>query len=324
MEPKTSKISTKSRNMPCKVYVIIVTFNGVKWIDRCLDSLRKSDYPVQVIVIDNGSTDGTVERIKQYKNVELIESDKNLGFGIANNIGIKKALEYDSDYLFLLNQDAWIEPKTIEVLVRIAENNRDFGILSPVHLNGEGSALDYQFSTYIDPDQCPGFISDVYLDNHKEVYTSNSVNAAAWLVRKRVFEDVGLFDEMFFMYGEDDNLIDRAKHHGYKIGISPNTIIYHDREHRPRKKGNIRKNYRQQINRMKVIALNPGFSTADKIFLLFRKSMSDFIRNVKSLHILPGVKNIAVLFYGIYYSVRYKNRHVELSKQIQTLSDARP
>ena len=93
-----------------KIFAIVVTYNGMRWYDRCFGSLRNSDMPVETIVIDNASTDETVSYIKEhFHEVCLIESKENLGFAKANNIGIKRALDNGADYVFLLNQDAWVE-----------------------------------------------------------------------------------------------------------------------------------------------------------------------------------------------------------------------
>ena len=86
-----------------KVLVIIVSYNFERWIDRCLNSLRHSEYPIDVLVIDNGSKDQTIQRIKNdFPEIRLIESPENLGFGKANNIGMKIALEEGYQYVFLL------------------------------------------------------------------------------------------------------------------------------------------------------------------------------------------------------------------------------
>ena len=98
-----------------KVAIIIVTWNGMKWIDKCLSSIRQSCLPVTVFLVDNNSTDGTQSYIsKNYSEVKLTLSNKNLGFGQANNIAIQQAFEDGFDYYFLLNQDAYIKPDTIE------------------------------------------------------------------------------------------------------------------------------------------------------------------------------------------------------------------
>jgi len=299
-----------SEQLSQKVHVIVVTYNGIEWIDKCLGSLERSVYPVEIIVIDNGSEDGTLEFIeKNYQNIDLIKSNKNLGFGAANNIGIKKALENGSEYIFLLNQDAWIESTTIRILVNIAEKNTKFGIISPMHLDRNGTALDYLFSTYIDSSQCPDMISDIYLRKEKELYSLDMVNAAAWLVSKSVFRDVGYFDDLFFMYGEDDNFADRTIYHGYEIGVTPKTCIYHDREDKMINQKEARLDYSTQLKRMKRIVLNPNITYFGKQYLLFRKSMSDALLNIQTGHLKASLKNLKIFFLGCYYNIRYHNHY---------------
>lgn len=110
------------------IKAIIVTYNPAQWLDKCLGSLKKSSVKLDVIVIDNGSTDGSIEIIKNdYPNVRLIINSENKGFGAANNQGLSIALNERADYAFLLNQDAWIEPNTIEKLIEVSQNNKGFG-----------------------------------------------------------------------------------------------------------------------------------------------------------------------------------------------------
>ena len=90
-----------------KVLVIIITYNFEPWINRCLGSLAQSDYPVDTIVLDNGSTDQTVHHLRiNYPHIRLIENRANLGFGRANNIGMQIAMTEGYDFVFLMNQDA--------------------------------------------------------------------------------------------------------------------------------------------------------------------------------------------------------------------------
>ena len=214
-----------------KTYIIIVTYNGEKWIQKCLSSVMKSDIKHNIIVIDNASNDNTSNIIKDYfPEVELIENTENIGFGRANNIGIKKAYDESADFIFLLNQDAYVEKDTIRKLVNIAKSNQNFGIISPVHLNGNGDALDFNFSNYIVPRHCQGFYSDLYLNNLSDsVYQVKFVNAAAWLISRQCIETIGGFNPIFDMYGEDDNYIHRVYYHGFMVGIYPFARIFHDR-----------------------------------------------------------------------------------------------
>ena len=104
-----------------KVYVIIVWYNGAKWVTRNIQSLLNSNIPVQIICIDNCSTDQTETLLKQFPRITYIKAPSNLGFGKANNIGIDLALKQQADYVFLLNQDTWIYPETIENLVNAVQ-----------------------------------------------------------------------------------------------------------------------------------------------------------------------------------------------------------
>jgi GT2 family glycosyltransferase len=140
----------KHHNRKKNLSVVIVTYNGKKWIDKCIQSLINSSFPVDIIVVDNNSIDSTSDYVIQnYKNVQIIQLIKNYGFGRGNNIGIKSAIERNADYIFLLNQDAWVEENTLRVLLDLHKNNPEFGIISPLHMNGSGEKLDELFQTYL-------------------------------------------------------------------------------------------------------------------------------------------------------------------------------
>lgn len=206
--------------MQQKVVVIIVTYNGSKWLNKCLQSLVQSILPVSVIAIDNASTDDSVAILRQFPFVEVFQSETNLGFGKANNIGIQKALEQNFDYCFLLNQDTWIEPNTLQNLVAVALENEKFGIISPLHFSPDETSLDVNFEMYWKRSTIS--ISE----NVDEV---PFVNAAAWLLSRELIEKVGYFEPMFNHYGEDRNYSDRVRFHGFKTVIVKNSKIYHDR-----------------------------------------------------------------------------------------------
>lgn len=210
-----------------KFCIVIVTYNGSQWLQRCLDSCKQ--YPM--IIVDNASQDNTINIIRNSEaNYQLIELEKNLGFGRANNVGIQHALELGVDYVFLLNQDAYLTPGTLEKLIEVHSSSPDFGILSPIHLNGDGTAVDLNFSNHVGARRNPDFYSDFILQKElQSVYEFDFVNAAAWLISSNALRTVGGFHPEFFMYGEDDNLCDRMRFHGFKIGVIPNVFIQHDR-----------------------------------------------------------------------------------------------
>ncbi|MFN6178835.1 MAG: glycosyltransferase family 2 protein [Flavobacteriales bacterium] len=216
------------------VTAIVVTYNGMQWVDRCLGSLRASLLPVRTIVVDNGSTDGTPAHIEQhFPEVELVRAERNLGFGQANNRGMRMALDRGDDHVFLLNQDAWVRPDTIGRLVERAAAEPGHGVLSPLHLNGAGDALDLAFSNFIIPQRCPGLYSDLALGRAAgRTYVAEFVNAAAWLITRQCLLTVGGFNPTFFHYSEDDDYLHRLHFHGLKCGIVPAVTVHHDREER--------------------------------------------------------------------------------------------
>jgi GT2 family glycosyltransferase len=216
------------------IVVVVVAYNGMAWADRCFGSLRASSHPVQVMVIDNGSTDGTPDHIRKvYPEVELFRSDTNLGFGQANNKGMRWALDNGADHVFLLNQDAWVLPDTIRKLVDAAGSQPAYGILSPLQMNGAGSALDNNFAHFISDDRCPGLLTDLSAASCGDrIYEARFVNAAAWLITRECLMTIGGFDPSFFHYTEDNNYVDRLHYHGLKLGVLPSAIIHHDRDQR--------------------------------------------------------------------------------------------
>jgi len=220
-----------------KCTIIVVTYNGKKeWYDKCFQSLFSSSIPLDIIVIDNKSTDDSVSYItNKFPEIKLIQSDENLGFAKANNIGLSIAYKDNADYFFLLNQDAWVEPDTVEALIAVAEKEQDFGILSPIHLTADKTSFDSGFRNYFHHDSDTIYAyENLYLKKEEPIlYESRFVNAAAWLITRKCVEIVGGFDTILFRhYGEDDNYCQRVLFHNLKIGIVPSATICHDRINR--------------------------------------------------------------------------------------------
>lgn len=215
------------------VYFIIVTYNAMKWAERCFTSLRHSNVPVQCIVIDNGSTDGTQEYIRTtFPEVDFIQSAENLGFGKANNVGIEKAYKKGADFFYLMNQDAWLYPDSIEKLLAIYNNypNKDeIGIISPMHIDGTEKKLDIFLDKYIALNfEKTRLISDLYFQTLKPYYELDFINAAHWLLPKETIHVVGGFNPLFFHYGEDNEYVNRLKYHKKKTILVPASKVVHD------------------------------------------------------------------------------------------------
>lgn len=235
-----------------KVLAIIVTYNGTQWYDRCFSSLVASTIPIDIYVVDNASSDGSADYIKSnFPNIHLVNSNINLGFGQANNKGMRYALDNGYNYVFLLNQDAWlVQDNALEQLVKCHINNTRYGILSPLQLYGSGLQIvqDMEFHFVESQTADSDFISDLrFTDKLKEVYTINYICAASWLIPCTVLKEIGGFDPIFFHYGEDNNYMQRITYHGYDMGVCPQVSVCHDIEYRSPDYGSNNNNWKKDF-----------------------------------------------------------------------------
>ena len=206
----------------------------MKWVDRCLTSLEEVKVDHDVVVVDNLSTDGTQDYIKKhYPNVIFYQNKENTGFGAANNIGLQMALDKGYDYVYLLNQDAWIKEGCIEELITVQKKHPEYGVISPFQVQANMKSLDNNFARNVCSYQAnKDLVSDLYFNNRKDIYEVPFVMAAHWLISRECLKQVGGFSPSFHHYGEDDNYLERVNYHGFKIGISPLAIGVHDRADR--------------------------------------------------------------------------------------------
>lgn len=132
------------------------------------------------------------------------------------------------DFFFLLNQDAYIKPDTINQLLAITENE-EYAIISPMHFNGNGTAVDFYFRDYV-LGKCADYLDDVTIGNKiKPAYESDFIPAAGWLLPRKTVNEIGGFEPLFYHYGEDDNYCSRVRFHQRKIVFATQAVMLHDR-----------------------------------------------------------------------------------------------
>ena len=204
-----------------KVSIIIVNYNGKELLQKCLDSLLKVNYDnFEIILVDNNSTDGTVEFItKNYPSLIIIKLDSNKGFAEPNNVAAKIS---KGKYLLFLNNDTVVTPNFISEMVKVMETDKKIAVCQSLLLKPDGSV-----------DSSGDFIDHlgvVYNSKTKidEIREVSSARGASMLVRSDIFEKLDGFDQKFFITFEDVDLCWRSWILGYRVLIIPTSIVYHE------------------------------------------------------------------------------------------------
>ena len=215
---------------------MIVTLNNQSAILPCLNSIKvnlKRD--VKIFVVDNASTDGTLKIVEEnFPRVIIIRNKRNLGFAKANNQALKQV---KGNYIFLLNPDTEVKGSALEEMVAYMENHDEVGILGPKLLNAGGKvqkeitpfpALLDMILILLKLHRIAPFKSLVYPNyDYDKIQESDHLMGSALLIRKEVFDKIGLFDENFFLWFEETDLEKRAKEAGFKVVYYPKAVVKH-------------------------------------------------------------------------------------------------
>jgi GT2 family glycosyltransferase len=210
------------------VYVIIPSWNGRSHIADSITSVLKQTIPVHLIVVDNGSTDGSVAFItKEFPEVELIQHSTNRGFSGGINPGFKAAIERDIPYVISFNNDAVADPAWAEHLKRTLDEHGSYGMATCKFVS-EHDTFDSTGECYTHwglpyPRGRGEPVSSTY-DNQTEILAATG---GATMMRTAMLKEIGLFDEDFFAYYEDVDLSLRAQLAGWKIRLVPEAIVRH-------------------------------------------------------------------------------------------------
>jgi GT2 family glycosyltransferase len=212
-----------------KVYIVIPNWNGATRLRTCLDSLRDQTQQHQVIVVDNGSVDGSVDIIqKEYPKAILIQHDKNKGFAGGVNPGIKYAINESAKYVALLNNDAVADKSWLKHLVEFLETYPKAGIVAAKMLDERGQHIDSTGECYT--------IWGLPFPRGKDEADENQYDKERWIFgasggasiyRIKMLEQIGLFDEDFFAYYEDVDISFRAQLAGWRVGYEPKSKVSH-------------------------------------------------------------------------------------------------
>ena len=220
---------------PPHVAIVILNWNREADTLECLESLARIDYPsFSVLVVDNGSTDGSPDAIERWGRenlpLTLIRNAENRGFVRGSNQGMRHALATGTDYVFLLNNDTVVEPDVLVNLVRAAERSDDIGMAGPkIYKYGEERVLDSAGTRTI-PWLAQGFLQGHGEEDRGQFDSSAEmpyITGTALLVKRAVLEKAGMMDEDYFHYFDDFDWGVRTRKAGYRLLMAPEAAIYH-------------------------------------------------------------------------------------------------
>lgn len=274
------------------VSIIILNWNGKRYLKKCLDSVLKQNYNnFEIILVDNASTDGSIEFIKKgYRNeitlkkIKLILNSRNYGFAEGNNIGIAHA---HGRYLVFLNQDTYVDKNWLINLVSYAQKNKKLGICGPKILDydnpkiiqSKGSELDFLGTPYH-----RGF-NEIDKNMPEDPKIVSFICGAAFLVKREVLNKLSYcFDPSYFAYFEEVDLCWRAKLLGYECVYVPSAVIYH------KGKGPVSEKFIFLNARNKILSFKKNIAPPLRAFFVFLV----FLRGAVSLLYWFSKKKISI------------------------------
>ena len=223
---------TMKEQMSKSVYIIILNWNDHQDTIECVESCLKLDYsPYEIVIVDNASKDDSENILrKTFPNLKLIQTGSNLGYAGGNNAGIRYALEKNSDYIWLLNNDTVADPHALSVLVAYADENPSVGMVGSKILSYfEPTLLLYaggivNRSTGVTEHIGYGCPDKNQFDQARD---TRYVTGCSLLVKRKVVEDIGLMNEAYFLYFEETEWCAKTIDKGYRLRYAPESIVYH-------------------------------------------------------------------------------------------------
>lgn len=226
-----------------KIAIVVLNYKGLEETLECLESLRRCsriNYDIEIIVVENGSDDGSFEALSKIKDIHLVANNKNLGFSGGMNSGIKYALKRRTNYIIILNNDTIVDKNLV---LNLAKSAKSADIVAPKIYFAPG--FEFHKDRYkkqdlgkviwyaggsIDWKNILGIHTGVDKVDKGQFSKSKEIDfatGACMLIKKDVFGKIGYLDDKYFLYLEDMDFCVRAKKAGFKIKFNPDAILWH-------------------------------------------------------------------------------------------------
>ncbi len=273
-----------------KIFIIVLSYNVEKELQDCLTSIKNLKTPgfeLEVVVVDNNSSDSSTIKVKKnFPGVKLIENATNLGYTGGNNVGIKYALENLADYVLIVNPDTTLDKNLLVELLNLATKEPKAGILGPkiyfapgfeYHKDRyhradwgniiwwAGGVVDWNNVTTIHRG-----VDEVGLGRFTKSEETDVVAGAVMLVKREVFEKIGLFDEKYFLYFEESDFCLRAKKAGFNLWYVPGATAWHKNA----KSAGVGSNLQDYYTTRNQLSFGFNYAPIRSKLALFRQSIS--------------------------------------------------
>jgi GT2 family glycosyltransferase len=308
-----------------RVAVVVVNFKGIKDTTNCLAALEVQSFKdFTTIAVENGSHDGSKEEFKKFEKkygdkLIALYNDKNLGFDGGVNTGIRLALKEKCDYVILLNNDAIPHKDWVKSLVETADKKREYGIITGLLLHEDGKTIDSSGDWYSswglpfprnrnDPTEQAPAAGDVF-----------GATGGASLFRISMLREIGIFDEDFFAYYEDNDMSFRAQLAGWKVYYQPKAIAYHQQgATADRMPGHfaVRQTFKNlPLVYTKNVPTKLLFSIGVRFWFAYFLMLGHAIKNGRGRDALKGWMQSIVLFWT---SALLARRDIQANKKVST------
>jgi GT2 family glycosyltransferase len=294
------------------VSIVSVNYDQPEVTCEMLESLRKVTYPnFETLIVDNGSPTKSPDIIREnYPEVQLIISEKNLGFAGGNNIALKQA---KGDYVLLLNNDTEVRPDFLDSLVDLIESDEKIGIVSSKILYFyEDNVIQYAGTSPINPITSRGrHYGNKEIDNGQfnEVTETYYPHGACMMIRKNVLDELGLLYEGYFLYYEEYDFTERVRQAGYKIYFQPNSSILHKESISTGKNSTLKTYY---MNRNRLLFLRRNIKGMTFYLAMIYFFLISFPKN--TLKYLFNKAHLSSLYKGVFWN--FHNHNIYQNQQV--------
>jgi GT2 family glycosyltransferase len=292
--------------MSPRVAVIVLAYNGVDLTLNCLASLRQSDYAhAEVIVVDNASTDNTVEAVRAaFPEVHLIEAGDNLGYAGGNNVGLRAALGRGADLMFLVNNDTTLESDCISRLVQAAAQRPRIGAIGPMVYTWDEGHLISSAGGVIDWTHADAWNAGAGEEDRGQ-YPGRAVdylNGCGLMVTRAAVEAVGLLDSRYFMYWEETDWCRRIARAGFEIRFEPGARMRHKAPIHHQELGPTTLYYVAR-NRLLFFARH---APARLKFLALARALNGLLQGIKQHRAAGRYDHVSAIRWAIWHAVRQR------------------